>query len=60
MVTRLAHVRVYSNAIGASDMLMAEGEVIAYCAAPTVLIRHADGTQTTWSTDLRIEEVDRG
>lgn len=56
LVARSAHVRVYSTAIGA-ETLMAEGEVIGYCSAPTLLIRHADGTQSSWSVDLRVEEV---
>lgn len=56
LVTRSAHVRVYSRAIGA-ESLMAEGEVIGYCSAPTLLIRHADGSKSSWSVDLRVEEV---
>jgi len=58
LLKRSAKVRVYSRAFGAEDVVMAEGEVIGYCAAPTLLIRHADGSKSSWSVDLNIEEVE--
>lgn len=56
-VKRRALVRVYSTAIGAENHVMAEGHVIAYCPAPTVMLQTADGTRVSMSADLRVEEV---
>ncbi len=36
---------------------MAEGRVVAYCAAPTLTIQHDDGSRSSWSADLPIVEV---
>jgi len=55
-VQRHARIRVHSGALG-QDMVMAEGHVISYCAAPTLTIEHDDGSRSTWSADLPIREV---
>jgi hypothetical protein len=57
LVERAAHVRVFSGALGHQDLVMAEGEVIAYCPAPTLMLRHADGSTSSWSVDLPINEI---
>ena len=58
MVERGATIRVHAGAVGCEDMVMAEGRVIVYCAAPTLTIEHADGTRSSWSTQLPIVEVE--
>jgi hypothetical protein len=57
-VQRGARIRVHSGALGHHEMAMAEGHVVAYCAAPTLTIQHDDGSRSTWSVDLPIEEVE--
>jgi hypothetical protein len=57
LVQRGATVRVHSDAIGCDGMVMAEGKVIAYCPAPSLLIEHADGSVSSWSVDLPITEI---
>lgn len=53
LVETRAYVRVYSGAITSGPPApMAEGEVIAYCAQPTLLIREPDGRQSSWSVNL--------
>jgi hypothetical protein len=57
LVMRHALVRVHSGAIGHEAHVMAEGIVIGYLPAPSLLIEHADGTQSHWSVDLPIVEL---
>lgn len=52
-----ARVRVFSGALGCEHHIMAEGVVVGYCEAPTLLIRHDDGTQSSWSVRLPREVV---
>lgn len=58
LVTRRAYVRVYSQAHGPTDHVLAEGTVIWYQQAPTIGLRHSDGSQSAWSVHLRREEID--
>jgi hypothetical protein len=53
---RRARLRIHS-AVG--DLVMAEGTVVAWCAAPSFTIEHDDGTRSTWSADLPIVEVEK-
>jgi hypothetical protein len=48
-VERRARIRVHSGA---------EGTVISYCAAPSLTIEHDDGSRSSWSVDLPINEVE--
>lgn len=57
LVMRRARIRVHSGAIGHEDLVMAEGSVIAYTPAPSLLIEHADGTRSSWLVDLPITEL---
>jgi hypothetical protein len=57
-VGRAAYVRVHAGAIGLEHHVMAEGKVIGYCPAPSLVIEHADGSRSQWSTDLPIAEVE--
>lgn len=56
-VQRGARIRVHSGALGCHNLVMAEGQVIAYCPAPSLSIEHDDGSRSSWSVDLPIEEV---
>lgn len=58
LVRRRARVRVHSGAVGCGDHVMAEGTVVAWCAAPSLTIVHDDGTRSSWATTLPIVEVD--
>ncbi len=53
-----ARVRIFSGAAGCEQHVMAEGVVVGYCDAPTLLIRHDDGTQSSWSVRLPREIVE--
>ena len=57
LLRRRARVSVHSGALGFEGYIMAEGEVVAYCPAPSLTIRAADGTLSSWSCDLPIQEV---
>lgn len=57
LVQRGATVRVQPDACGCDGTVMAEGKVIGYCAAPSLLIEHPDGTFSSWSVDLPITEI---
>jgi hypothetical protein len=59
LVDRRATIRVHSGAIGCEDIVMAEGRVVAYSAAPTLTIEHADGTRSSWQVTLPIIEVEK-
>jgi hypothetical protein len=50
-----ARIRVRSGGIGCEHVVMAEGRVIAYCPAPSLVIEHADGTRSSWSVDLPVD-----
>lgn len=52
-----ARVRVFAGALGYEDHVMAEGDVIAYCDVPTLVLRHDDGTRSSWNVTLRREVV---
>jgi hypothetical protein len=58
-VARMARVRVYSGAIGYEDVVLAEGNVMSYIDAPSIELMHDDGKLKSWSTSLRVEEVDQ-
>ncbi len=47
-----ARVRIFSGAVSCGNVVMAEGVVVAYLARPSLLIRHDDGSQSSWSVDL--------
>lgn len=55
LVAQGSRIRVRSGALGCEQIVMAEGKVIAYCPAPSLVIRHADGTRSSWSVDLPID-----
>lgn len=57
LVRQRARVRIFSGTPGHRDHAMAEGEVIGYVEAPTLLIRHDDGTQSSWPVTLPREVV---
>jgi hypothetical protein len=57
-VARMARVRIYSGALGDEDVVLAEGNVMSYIDAPSVELMHDDGKLKSWSTRLRVEEVD--
>lgn len=57
-VRRRAHIRVHSGAFGCESQVMAEGRVIAWCAAPSFTIEHPDGTRSSWSAALPIAEIE--
>lgn len=59
LVTRRARIRVHSRALGCEDLVMAEGRVYAYCASPVLYIEHDDGSRSSWSVDLPIDEVEQ-
>ena len=58
LVKRRARIRVHSGAVGSGDVVMAEGRVIAYCPAPSLMIEHPDGSRSSWSVELPIKEVE--
>lgn len=58
LVRRGARIRVHSGALGCEDIVMAEGKVISWCAAPSFTIEHDDGTRSSWSAALPIAEVE--
>lgn len=51
--------RTYLRVFAACDPTarLAEGEFVGYNAAPTVVLRQADGTLSAWQTTLPMEEV---
>lgn len=61
LVERRCTVRVRSGGFfGATEPpVMAEGEVIGYVDQPTIILRHADGTQSSWPITLPIEVVEQ-
>jgi len=58
LLRRSARVRVHSGAVGCENVALAEGKVIAWCAAPSLTIVHDDGTRSSWSAELPIVEVE--
>lgn len=50
------HVRVLSAAD--RTLVMGEGEIIAYCEAPTITVRANDGSLTHHSINLPREDID--
>lgn len=55
LVAERSRVRVRSGAVGCEHVVMAEGRVLGYCPAPSLLIEHADGSRSQWSVDLPID-----
>lgn len=50
-----ARIRVFS--LADPNLVLDEGDVIAYDDGPSLILRHADGTQGSWSVRLRREIV---
>lgn len=55
LLSRHTYLRVFAACDPTA--VMAEGEFIAYAAAPTVVLRHRDGTKSSWQTTLPMEEI---
>lgn len=55
LLSRRTHLRVFAGCD--PTVVMAEGELIAYAVAPTVVLRHRDGSKTSWQTTLPMEEI---
>ena len=55
LLSRRVSLRVFS----ACDptIVMASGQLIGYCRAPSVTLREHDGTKSSWSTKLPMEEI---
>lgn len=57
-VSRMARVRVYSAAVGMEDQVLTEGNAMSYIDAPSIELLQDDGKLKSWSTRLRIAEIE--
>jgi hypothetical protein len=56
LLKRGVRVRVFAGCDPTA--VMAVGDLISYCAAPSITLRHGDGAKTSWSTDLPMEIIE--